>query len=120
MKTLKIILALSVVIGLIAVTVGLSFATFTGAPFDYMHGYVQNGINEDWWDEMLEHMEARWTGIEDEAWFDDMTQYMEEHYNEVQNQPWYDEMIEYMEENGYHSYAGPRSSGRGGFGCWGW
>jgi len=69
---------------------------------------------------MREHREARWNGIEDETWFMEMTDYMEEHWTEVQNQPWYNEMIEYMEDNGYHSYAGPGSFGRGGFGCWGW
>jgi hypothetical protein len=74
-------------------------------------------------------MEARWTGIEDEIWFNNMTQYLEEHYDEVQNQEWFNQMLEYMEEQGYYhydgrnyddTYYGPRSSGRRGFGCWGW
>jgi hypothetical protein len=129
MKTLKIVLALTAVIGLVAVTVGLSFAHYTRTPFDTTIESTQNTFDENWWTNMREYMEARWTGIEDEAWFNEMTQYMEEHYNEVQNQEWFNQMLEYMEDRGYYRYGGnnfndnyfgSRSSGRRGFGCWGW
>jgi len=120
MKTLKIVLALVGVIGLSAVAIGFAFAHYAGTPFDYMHNYSPETVDGDWWTEMREHMDARWSGIEDEAWFEDMTQYMEEHWIEVQNQPWYEQMTEYMEERGYGSYAGPGGFGRRGFGCWGW
>ncbi len=120
MKNLKIVLAFAAIIGLAAVTIGLAFAHYSGTPFDYMHNYTTETVDGDWWTDMREHMEARWSGIEDETWFMEMTDYMEEHWTEVQNQPWHDEMVEYMEENGYHSYAGSGSFGRGGFGCWGW
>ncbi len=129
MKTLKIAVALTAVIGLVAVTIGLSFAHYTGIPFDSTTSSVQDTFDENWWTNMREYMEARWTGIEDEAWFNEMTQYMEEHYNEVQNQEWFNQMLEYMEDRGYYRYGGSnfddnyfgsRSSGRRGFGCWGW
>jgi hypothetical protein len=145
MKTLKIVLALAAVIGLVTVTVGLSFAHYTGTipfnpttntdtPFDTTPMSVYNTFDQDWWTRMRDYMKARWTGIEDEIWFIEMTQYMEEHYNEVRCQAWFDQMLEYMEDRGYYHYGyrgyadnyyspnyyGPRSSGRRGFGCWGW
>lgn len=128
MKTLKIVIALAAVIGLATLTVGLTLAHYTNTPYDYMHSYVPEA-DEDWWTEMREYMEARWSGIEDEEWFDDMNEYMEEHWNEVQNQEWFNQMLEYMEEHGYHPYGysnyddnyyGPRGYDRRGFGCWGW
>lgn len=129
MKTLKILLALTAVIGLVAVTIGVSFAHYTGTPFDSTTGSIRDTFDEDWWTRMREYMEARWNGIEDETWFSDMRQYMEEHWNEIQNQEWFNQMLEYMEEQGhYHygyrhyeeNYPGLRSSGQRGFGCWGW
>lgn len=121
MKTTKAALALIAVIGLSAIIAGLAYAHYTTA----FPPTTDNA--EDWWNEMREHMEARWTGIEDEEWFDDMVQYMEEHWNEIKNQEWFNQMLQYMEENGYHPYGyrnfegtyGPRGYGRG-FGCWGW
>jgi hypothetical protein len=132
MKTLKIALALAAVIGLVTITVGLSFAIFTGTPLDYGRIYVQDGFDEDWWDEMREYMEARYRGIEDEAWFDDMFEYAQKHWDEVQGQEWFDDMIEYIDENDRYNYPhgryddnyyGPR--GYGGYyygprGCMGW
>ena len=129
MKKLQILLALAAVIGLVALTIGVSFAHYTGTPFDTTTGSIQDTFDEDWGTRMREYMKARWNGIEDETWFNDMTQYMEEHWNEIQNQEWFNQMREYMEEQGhYHygyrhydeNYPGPRSSGRGGFGCRGW
>ena len=127
MEKLKIALALVAVIGLVAVTVGLSFAHFVGTPYTTTTGSLQETFDEDWWTEMRAYMEARWTGIEDEEWFDDMTQYMEEHYNEVQSEPWFEEMLEYMEDRGYYvhrgyggNFFGSGGFGRRGFGCWGW
>jgi hypothetical protein len=134
MEKLKIAFALVAVIGLVAVTVGLSFAHYIGTPYDTTTGSLPETFDEDWWTEMRAYMEARWTGIEDEEWFDDLTQYMEEHYNEVRGQAWFDQMFEYMEDRGFYhhgfrgyddnyygsNYYGPRSSGRRGFGCWGW
>jgi hypothetical protein len=122
MKTLKIVLALAAVIGLVTITVGLSFAHYNGTTFDYMHDYVQDGVDEDWWVEMREHMEARWSGIEDEAWFDDMLEHMEEHEAEIQNQEWYNEMIDYMEDQGHsdlhdHDYDGHMGFSHRGFVC---
>lgn len=127
MKTLKIALALAAITVIVNLAIGLSLAHYTDTPVDYMHGYLPETENENWWTEMREHMEARWTGIEDEEWFDDMAQYMEEHWNEVQNQEWFNQMLEYMQEHGYYpnyinygDYYGPRGYGRGGFGCWSW
>jgi hypothetical protein len=129
MKTLKIVLALTAVIGLVAVTIGLSFAHYTGIPVDTTTNTVHDTFDENWWTNIREYMEAKWNGIEDEAWFNEMTQYMEEHYNEVQNQEWFNQMLEYMEDQGYYrhggsnfddNYFGSRNSGRRGFGCWGW
>jgi hypothetical protein len=134
MKTLKIALALVAVIGLVAITVGVSFALFTGTPVDYGRIYVQNGLDEDWWVEMRDYMETRYRGIEDEPWFDDMFEYARGHWDEVQGQEWFDEMIDYIDENtrnnsrfrGYdEGYFGPERyggyySGRRGFGCMGW
>jgi hypothetical protein len=129
MKTWKIALAFTAIIGLATFAIGLTLAHYTNTPFDYAHSYVSDAESEDWWTEMREYMEARWNGIEDEEWFDDMTQYMEEHWEEVQNQDWFNQMLEYMEEQGYHPYGysnyednyyGPRYYGRRGFACWGW
>ena len=128
MKALKIAIALTAIIAISAVTIGLSFATYTNTPLTATSS-VQDTFDEDWWTSMQDYMQARWDGIEDQTWFNDMTQYMEEHYNEVQNQEWFTQMLEYMEDQGYYhfdssnydvNYFGPRSSVRGGFGCWGW
>lgn len=127
MKNIKIAIALVAVVGLVAVTVGLAFAHYFGGPYYLSTVSLQEGFDEDWWTEMREHMEARWSGLEDEEWFDEMTQYMEEHYNEVQSEPWFEEMLEYMEDRGYYGHAGygvnffgSGGFGRRGFGCWGW
>jgi hypothetical protein len=129
LKRLKIVLALAVVIGLVAVTISLSFALYTSTPFDSTTRSIQETFDEDWWTEMIEYMEVRWNGIEDEKWFNEMTQYMEEPWNEIQSQEWFNQMLEYMENRGYYhsgfrnyddTYYNPRSSGRRGFGCWGW
>ena len=126
MKATKIALALIAVIGLSAIITGLAFAHYTKA-FVPATGNAEEPFDEDWWTEMREHMEARWSGIEDEEWFDDMNEYMEEHWNEVQNQEWFNQMLEYMEEQGYNHYGyrnyednyyGFRGYGRRG--CWGW
>ncbi len=128
MKTLKIVIALTAIIAISAVTIGLSFAHYTNTPFTPRTTSVQDTFNEDWWTRMQNYMQTRWNGIEDQTWFNDMTQYMEEHYSEVQNQEWFNQMLEYMKDRGYYygnnniddTYYGPRSSGRRGFGCWGW
>lgn len=147
MKTLKIALALAAIIGLTTLTVGLALANFTNTPNNYNNTTVPR-VNDDWWTQMREYMEARWNGIEDQEWFDDMAQYMETHWNEVQNQTWFNQMLQYMQEHGYEPYCygpygygpygyqpygdqpygyngydsyyyGPRGYGRG-FGCMGW
>ena len=126
MKTPKIVIALTAIIAISTVTIGLSFAHYTNTPFTTRTNSVQDTFNEDWWTRMQDYMQARWNGIEDQTWFNDMTQYMEEHYDEVQNQEWFNQMLEYMEDRGHYfgtnniddTYHGPRSSGRGGFGCW--
>ena len=128
MKTLKIGLALTAIIVISAVTIGLSFAHYTSNPFTTRTNFIQETFDEDWWTRMEDYMQTRWSGIEAQTWFNDMTQYMEEHYSEVQNQEWFDQMLDYMQEHGYDyghmyyddSYSGPQSSGRRGFGCWGW
>jgi hypothetical protein len=142
-KTLKIVLALAAVIGLTTFTVGLALANFTSTPYSYNNTAVPEAQTNDWWNQMREYMEAKWTGIEDEEWYDDMVQYMEVHWNEVQNQAWFNQMLQYMQEHGYDPYCygpygygphgyepygynnfdscyyGPRGYGRG-FGCMGW
>ena len=127
MKTLKIAIALTAIIAISAVTIGLSFAHYQNTPFTTTTNSVQDTFDEEWWTRMQDYMQIRWNGIEDQTWFNDMTQYMEEHYNEVQNQEWFNPMLEYMQDHGYSysnnnidTYYGPRSSGRRGFGCWGW
>lgn len=129
MKTLNILLAFTAVIGLIAITIGVTFAHYTGTPFDVTTGTTQEPFEDDWWLRMREHMEARWEGIEDEAWYNEMIKYMGEHWNEIQNQEWFNEMLEYMEENGnfnhryrnyYENYPSYGSSIGRGFGCRGW
>jgi hypothetical protein len=133
MKTLKIALALAAVIGLATFTAGLALAHFTNTPYNYNTTAVPEAQTGDWWTQMREYMEARWTGIEDEEWFDDMAQYMQEHWNEVQNQTWFKQMLQYMQEHSYQPYGyqhygyngygnyyyGSRGYGRG-FGCMGW
>ena len=129
MKNTKIAIALVAIVGLVTLTAGLAFAHYFGGPYNPITGSLQESFDEDWWTEMKEHMEARWSGIEDEEWFDDMTQYMEEHWHEVQNQEWFEEMLQHMEDRGYYnygfrgyggSYFGSGGFGRRGFGCRGW
>ena len=72
MQTLKIALALTAVIGLATLTVGLALAHFTYTPYNYNNTAVPETQTGDWWTQMREYMEARWNGIEDEEWFDDM------------------------------------------------
>lgn len=129
MEKTKIILAVVAVTGLVALTVGLSFAHFIGTPTTTPSGSLQETFEDDWWTEMRAYMQARWSGVEDEEWFNEMIQYMEDHHIEIQNQPWFEDMIEYMEERGYYQngyrgynggYFGPRRYDRRGFGCWGW
>lgn len=129
MKTLKIAIALTAIIAIFAITIGLSFAHYTNTPFTTTTNSLQEAFDEDWWTRMQDYMQVRWNGIEDQTWFNDMTQYMEDHYNEAQNQEWFNQMLEYMEDRGYYhfydgnyddNYFGPRSSSRGGFGCWDW
>lgn len=130
MKTAKIAIALTVLVGLIAITIGFSFAHYNDLPFVNTRSAVPTGVDEDWWTTMRDYMKARWNGIEDEEWFDEMTQYMEEHWNEVQNQEWFDEMLEYMQQHNYRynyrygeyseNFYGPRGYGGRGRGCMGW
>ena len=141
MKTLKIALALAAIIGLTTFTVGITLAHYTNTPYNSNNTAVPQA-DEDWWSQMQDYMQARWTGIEDQAWFDNMTQYMQTHWNEVQNQTWFNPMLQYMQEHGYQvsnnqpygyqpygsepycygdsygNYYAP-SYGRG-FGCGGW
>ena len=121
MKNLKIIIIATTIAVLAVATIGVALAQNFGNPayFGGMMGYSTSNSDDEWWTEMREHMEARWTGIEDEEWFDDMTAYMEEHWTEVENQPWFDSMVEYMEENGHYGFGHNGFSQRG-FGCWGW
>ena len=129
MEKTKIAIVFVAVIGVFTLTVGLAFAHYFRTPYNPSTGSYQESIDEEWWTEMREHMENRWSDIENEKWFNEMVQYMEEHWDEVQNQPWFEEMIEYMEERGYYHYGyreddgnyfGSRPYGRRGFGCWGW
>ena len=136
MKTLKIALALAAIIGLSTFAIGLTLADYTNTPYAYSNTAIAE-VNEDWWNQMQQYMQARWKGIEDEDWFDDMNQYIGEHWNEVQNQEWFNAMLEYMQEHGfepycyepygygtygdnsYNSYYGPSNYGRS-FGCRRW
>jgi hypothetical protein len=134
MQTLKIALALAAIIGLTTLTVGLALAHYTNTPYNNTVPVA----DEDWWTQMQEYMESRWSGIEDQEWFDDMNQYMQERWTEVQNQTWFNQMLQYMQDHGYQPYCyepygyepygysnyednyyGPRGYGRG-FGCRGW
>lgn len=135
MKTLKIALAFTAIIAIVAVTIGLAFAQLASKPYITAQDQAQDSVDQDWWVRMRSYMKARWNGIEDEEWFEDMNQYMEEHWNEVQNQEWFSQMLEYMQEHGYYNnygysnygygdygynYFGLRGCGGRGFGCGGW
>ncbi len=132
MKTIKIAIAFTAIIAIVAVTIGLTFAQQTNTPYANTQNQAQDNIDQDWWVRMRNYMKARWNGIEDEEWFNDMNQYMEEHWNEVQNQEWFNQMLEYMQEHGYYhnygygnygyrdygdNYYGPRGYGGRGCGC---
>ena len=123
MKQTKIAIAVIAIVAIATLTIGLAFAHYFGNPYNY--GYPSDYANsieeQDWWNEMREHMEDRFEGIEDEQWFDDMLTYMEEHWNEVQDQEWFNEMREYMEENHFgRYYKGNNGYYSGRHGCWGW
>ena len=129
MKTLKILFALSAIIGLVAFIIGVGFAHYAGIPSGVTVGTIQEQFKEDWWLRMREHMEARWEGIEDETWYNEMLQYMEENWNEIQSQEWFNEVLEYMEEHRHYNYRYRNyeetypsygSFGGRGFGCRGW
>jgi hypothetical protein len=149
MKNLKIIILTTTIAILAVATVGVVLAqSFTNNPYyprqtqystpisdeewwDEMIEHMEerfNGVDQttdgDWWDEMVEHMEDRWDNVpqevQDEEWFNDMRAYIQDHVDEVQTQDWFDEMTQFMEENfgnGYRYSYSPRSYGRG---CWGW
>jgi hypothetical protein len=148
MKNLKIIILATTIAILAVATVGVVLAHRFASPYytrqtqystpisneewwDEMIEHMEERWNQvdqttdgDWWDEMIEHMEDRWDNVpqqvQDEEWFNDMRAYIQDHVDEVQTQDWFDEMTEFMEENfgnGYRYSYSPRSYGRG---CWGW
>ena len=101
MKT-KIIIAIGITIGIVAwASIGIVLAhNFSTNPYhDRVTGYSTSYEDEDWWNEMKEHMEERWA-VDDEDWWDEMRENIEEQWEEL--------------EDGYYHY--------GGFGrrCWGW
>ena len=149
MKNLKIIILATTIAIVAAATVGVALAfSYVDSPYygdqirystsisdqewwDEMVEHMEDRFNEvtettdgDWWDEMIEHMDEHLDQvpqeIQDQEWFNDMRTYMEEHLDEVQSQDWFDEMTQFMEENfgnGYRYNYSPRSYGRG---CWSW
>jgi hypothetical protein len=46
---------------------------------DYMMGDTEHLEDEDWWDEMKEHMEDHMNEVEDEDWWDEMKEHMDDH-----------------------------------------
>jgi hypothetical protein len=149
MKNLKIIILATTIAILAVATVGVVLAySFADSPYYTRQTQYSTSLSdEEWWDEMVEHMEEHWNQvdqtidgdwwdqmienmdnhldnvpqeIQDEEWFNDMRAYIQNHVDEVQTQDWFDAMTEFMEENfgnGYRYGYSPRSYGRG---CWGW
>jgi len=133
MKNLKIMLIATTIAVLGVATVGLALAaSYNNSPYyGGMMGYstpttdddwwieVQEHMedrwsqigDEDWWTEMREHMDDHWNEVQDEEWFNDMRTYMEEHFEEVENQPWFDEMTAYMDQQNF------ANNYRFGYGC---
>ncbi len=147
MKNVKTIIIATTIAILAVATIGVALAsTINNSPYyGGMMGYSSTPENEDWWNEMREHMEDHWNEIDDsdwwdemiehmeehwdqvpdqvqdKEWFNDMRAYMDEHLDEVQSQDWFDEMFEFTQNQKYeyryrYDYS-PQSYGRG---CWGW
>ena len=144
MKNLKIIISATTIAILAVATVGVVLAyNHSGSPYySPTNEYSAPVSDEDWWNEMQEHMEDHWNEVNDgdwwdemiehmdehldevpqeiqeEKWFNDIRTFMEQHVNEVQSQDWFDEITQFMEEQSSYRYNySPRSYGRG---CWDW
>lgn len=107
MKNLKLILVATTVAVLAIATIGVAFANTYGDSSSYgMMGYETDYEDDDWWNEMRDHMEDHWSEVQDEEWFDDRQTYLDEHLEDVENQDWFDEMTQFMEDHadeyGYH------------------
>ena len=64
MKTIKIAIAFTAIIAIVAVTIGLTFAQQTNTPYANTQNQAQDNIDQDWWVRMRNYMKARWNGIE--------------------------------------------------------
>ena len=150
MKNLKIIIISTTIAILAVATVGGVLAhTFANTPYYTRQTQYSTPISdEQWWNEMREHMEEQWSqvdqttdgywwnemlehmdehldsvpqDIQDQEWFNDMRAYMEQHVDEVQTQDWFDEMTQFMQEHRYeYGYRYSYSPRSYGRGCWGW
>ncbi len=150
MKNLKIIIIATTIAIVAVASVGAALAySFVDHP--YYRGQTQYSTSisdEEWWNEMVEHMEEHWNEvdqiddgdwwnemiehvdehldsvpqeIQDEEWFTDMRAYMEQQVDEVQTQDWFDEMTQFMEEQNIgNGYRYSYSPRSYGRGCWGW
>lgn len=150
MKNLKIIILATTIAIVATATIGVALAySYVNSPnYGGMTGYSTPVSDEDWWNEMIEHMEDHfneveqttngswWDGmiehmdehldevppeIQDQEWFNDMRTYIEGHIDEVQSQDWFEEMTQFMEEQNFgNGYSYSNSPRSYGRGCWGW
>ncbi|MEJ2271514.1 MAG: hypothetical protein P8X91_03310 [Candidatus Bathyarchaeota archaeon] len=150
MKNLKIIILATTIAIVAVVTVGvvLAFSFIDSSNYAEQIRYSAPISDDEWWDEMIEHMEDHWNEvdqttdgdwwdemiermdehlddvpqeIQDEEWFNDMRAYIEEHIGEVQTQHWFDEMTEFMEDQRYeYGYRYNYYPRSSGRGCMGW
>ena len=113
MKNLKIVLIATIIAVLGVTTIGLALASSYNNSADYggMMGYSSPNTDNDWRNEMIEHMEDHWDEVQDEEWFDEMQTYMNEHLGDIENQEWFNEMTAYVEGQNFDSNY------RYGYGC---
>ncbi len=84
MKTRTLVLALTLVVLAVAAPTTYVLA-HRGTSSSYYGVTGSEFENEEWWNEMREHMEQRWDDIDNKDWWDEMNKYIEEHWEELEN-----------------------------------
>ena len=105
MKNVKIIIIIATltVLAFATISVALASSYNNSAYYGGMMGYSSPNTDNDWRNEMIEHMKDHWDEVQDEEWFDEMQTYMNEHLGDIENQEWFDEMIAHMEGQNFDS-----------------
>jgi hypothetical protein len=101
MRNMKLIVIATTIAILAVATISVALAhTYGGSQYyDGMMGYSTTNTDDNWWNEMLEHMEEHWNEMGDEDWWTNMRGYMNDHWDEVQEEEWFNEMRAFMDQH---------------------